>query len=90
MLLVTALLLGLSSQHHNRISATKDSITGSFVGLPGVVEMGEAVEKGVGIDDNRLSHCERRLPPQSEGQVRDEAVESNLRWHPVIRFVMAR
>jgi hypothetical protein len=38
--------------------------------------MGEAVEKGVGIDDNRLSHCERRPSPQSEGQVRDEAVES--------------
>jgi hypothetical protein len=52
--------------------------------------MGETVEKGVGIDDNRLSHSERQPSPQSEGQVRDEAVGSDLRQHPAIRFVIAR
>ena len=66
-LLVAALLLRLPSQHHYRIGAAKDTIARSFVRLPRIIEMGKAVEEGVGVDDNRLRHGERRPSPQAEG-----------------------
>lgn len=49
---ILRVLIGLASQDDNGICAAKRSISGSLVRLPGIVERGEPIEEGVGIDDN--------------------------------------